>query len=1028
MPPRFLRLLLLFVGSATAALAAASVANLEVFPTSLRFESRRAARQLVITANIEGTPRDVTHLARISSSNDRVVSVDHGYAVAAGDGQASLTIDWQGQTLRVPVTVVRYEEPDPVQFKFETMAVLTKQGCATGSCHGSPQGKAGFALSLFGYDPTIDRRSLTRDGFNRRIDVMEPEQSLMLRKPLLELAHVGGKRLRHGETPYRTLRDWIAEGANVELPAVECERIVVYPGTERVLTAPFLSQQLSVLAYYSDGTVRDVTTIAAYDTSSADLATVDANGRVTGHRRGQAAISVRYLAQLQSVYFTIIEDVPGFAWKAPSESNFVDTLVNAKLRQLQYLPAETCDDATFVRRVRLDLTGLIPTSEEARSFIDNKSPRKRAELVNRLLESDAFARFWASKQADLMRVSKTRLKDGRAEAFSAWLVNSIRDDVPYDRFARQLLTATGDTRDVPAASFFVAIPGPEERTEMTAQLFLGSRLECAKCHNHPYEKWTMRDYYSLAAVYARTSVDQGVVQVVDSGETLHPTTKQAVRPWGETPGATMADRRTAFADWLAQPDNPLFARVEVNRIWAHLLGRGIVDPVDDFRSSNPPANAPLLDALAQEFVKSGFRRKHIIRLICNSQTYQRSMETSALNAGDEILFSHARPRLLTAEQLKDAVGLAARMLAPVESLPAQIAANRAALDRRHQELAAGFPAWLDNAAADVAARDFWMGTWYSVGPFSGGSRAETRDQDFGPEQFPVDFAATFDEGRRRWHSHPEWNDPDQTYAVDSARDAAVYVARRIYSHEARTLPVGVRGATTLWCNGKTVGRGGGNQNGERRLQLELTPGVNYVVMKIASRQDDAQFRFRATEPKPDESAPPRLPLPPQAIELLAKPIAQLTDEDRAALRELHPLTDETFQSLRSKLAAQEQHLEYATQRPYPEAQPFMVAFGQPKRETACSCERTTSPTLLQALELLNGGTMHQAVQSGTERYDGFNDEKLIDELYLSALARYPNARERQSGSEFLHQASERSDAVMDLLWSVLNTREFLFQH
>ena len=1016
----------------TAASAPARLA-FEVYPASLTLDSQRASRQLVVTAEIDGEARDVTHLAEIRSSNENVVNVKDARASAAGDGTATLAVSWQGKTFQVPVTVTNHAAPDPVLFKFETMAVLTKQGCATGSCHGSPQGKAGFSLSLFGYDPTIDRRSLTRDGFSRRLDVLQPEESLLLRKPLMELAHVGGKKLRHGETPYQTLLTWISEGANVDLPAVECERIAVYPGPDRVLKSPFLTQQLSVLAYYSDGTVRDVTAIATFDTSNQELAGVDPKGRVTGKHRGQAAISVRYLAQVQSVYFTIIEDVPDFAWQAPAEVNFVDTLVNAKLKQLQYLPAGTCDDATFVRRLHLDLTGLIPTADDARRFIDSKVPDKRARLIDELLGGEAFARFWALKQADLMRVSKTRLKDGRAEAFSEWLVESQRKDLPYDEFARTLLTATGDTREVAPANFFLAIPGSEERTEMTAQLFLGSRLECAKCHNHPYEKWTMRDYYSLGAVFARTSLDQGFVRLESTGETLHPTTKEAVRPWGETKNAgadsAVTDRRVPFVGWLTDPANPFFARVEVNRIWAHLMGRGIVDPVDDFRSSNPPANGPLLDALAREFVKGGYHRKQIVRLICNSQTYQRSLETTAFNDSDELLFSHARPRLLSAEQLKDAVGLAARSLAPVEAMPGQIAATRGALDRRRAELDLGFASWLERATKEAAARDFWMGSWYAVGPFSGGSAQETRQQEFGPEEGPLDFTKTFDEGRRRWQMHPEWNDPNPVYSIDCPKGSSMYLARQIFSREARTIQVTARGSGMIWCNGQPALKQPLSGNGDRRVPIELAAGMNAIVMRFTSRQDEAQFRFRVDTPKPADVTPAdALPLAPQVIALLAKPPEQRTPADLAVVRAAYPEMDEAFQKLRARLTTQQQHMEYATQRPYPESMSFMVAFGQPKRETACSCERATAPTLLQALELLNGTMVHQAAQSGTGVYDKLDETKLLDEIYLSALARFPSANEREAGRSFLAQGEKRDDAVMDLLWSVLNTREFLFQH
>ncbi|MEI6862643.1 MAG: DUF1553 domain-containing protein, partial [Verrucomicrobiota bacterium] len=603
-----------------------SAARLEVYPTDLKLESRRAARQLVVTAYVDGEARDVTHLATFRSSNGQVVQVAHGAATPTGNGTARLTVAWGGKEFQVPVTVANFTQPDPVLFKFETMAVLTKQGCATGSCHGSPVGKAGFALSLFGYDPTIDRRSLTRDGFSRRINSVEPAESLILRKPLMELDHVGGKKLHKNEAPYQTLLTWIAEGANVDLPAVECVRLAVFPGPDRVLKAPNLTQQLSVLAYFSDGRVRDVTSIATYDTSSAELAVVDAAGRVTGRQRGQAAISVRYLSQVQSVNFTTIEDVPGFEWKAPPETNFVDTLVNAKLRQLQYVPAETCDDATFVRRLYLDLTGLIPTGDDARRFIESKVPDKRAQLIDELIAGEDFARFWALKDADLMRVSKTRMRDGRAEMFSEWLVNAQRQDMPYTDYARRLLTAKGDTLAVPEANFLFAIAKPEERTEMTAQLFLGSRLDCTKCHNHPYEKWTMNDYYSLSAVFARTASDQGIISTTATGESVHPLSKLPMRPWGATAATPdTADRREGFASWLTQPDNPLFARVEVNRLWMMCFGTGIVATQENFgMQGDPPTHPELLDTLAFEFSKDGWDVKRMLKRLVMSATFRQT--------------------------------------------------------------------------------------------------------------------------------------------------------------------------------------------------------------------------------------------------------------------------------------------------------------------------------------------------------------------------------------------------------------------
>ena len=592
-----------------------------VYPAEINLASARAYRQLVVMGFFGAEARDLTHEAAYRVSNARVARLEGTRVLAAGNGQTTITVVAGGRTIQVPVAVTGFEKPDPIRFKFETVAVLTKQGCANGSCHGSPHGKGGFSLSLFGYDPRIDRISLTRDGFNRRVNIMDPNESLMIKKPLLEIPHVGGKRLHKTDAAYNVLTRWIYEGANTELPNVDCRRIAVFPDTSRVLHSPALSQQISVLATYSDGSARDVSAIASYESSSPNVASVDADGLVTGHARGQTAISVRYLDKVQSIYFTVVEDVPGFAWKQPRESNFVDRLVDAKLKQLQYLPSTVCADPVFLRRVYLDLTGLLPTADITRAFLKDTAPGKRSALVASLLNSEEYARFWALKKADLMRVSPNRLQDGRADLFAEWIVDAFRKNMPYDQFAREILTAAGDTRKVAQANFFLAVPTMEERTEMTTEIFMGSRVECAHCHNHPFEKWTMRDYYSIGAVFARTKDENGRVMLASSGEVQLPTTREVMAPYAMPAHekGPESDRRAAFADWLTAPENPLFARVEINRIWADLFGHGIVDPVDDFRSSNPPSNVPLLDGLAEEFRKSGYDRKHMIRLICESR-------------------------------------------------------------------------------------------------------------------------------------------------------------------------------------------------------------------------------------------------------------------------------------------------------------------------------------------------------------------------------------------------------------------------
>jgi hypothetical protein len=711
----------------------------------------------------------------------------------------------------------------PVSFQFEILPVLTKQGCATGSCHGSPHGKGGFSLSLYGYDPAFDRISLTRDGFNRRINVIDPADSLMLKKPLLEVSHGGGKRLHRADPGYRILHDWIYQGAPTGLSSLQCMGIQVTPSGGQVMNALHRTQQLRVRAVFSDGSAKDVTPIATFDTSNGAAATVTPAGLVTGRGRGQAAISVRYLDRLVSVDITDVEQVPGFHWTNPPELNLVDRLVDAKLKQLQYAPAPLCGDPVFLRRASLDLTGVLPAPERTRRFLADRSPDRRVKLIDELLASEEYARFQALKCADLMRVTSARLKGGNAERFAGWIADSYRKNQPYDQFVRDLLTASGDPAACPPACYYVAIPTMEERTEMTAQLFMGTRVECAHCHNHPFEKWTMRDYYSIAAVFARTEATDKQVRVAATGEAIQPTTKEVMKPWGAADGVTQsADRRAAFAGWLVRPGNPYFARVEVNRIWADLFGRGIVNPVDDFRSSNPPSNGPLLDALAREFEHNGYDRKAIFRLICNSRAYQSTTAANKFNAGDETLFSHMHPRLLMAEQLKDAMALATGALPPLSEAAAKLTALRVEL------MAASVPA-------------------------------------------------------------------------EAAR-------------------------------------------------------------------------------------------------------------------------------LRAEAARLEERSEYATQRAVPERTTFTEEFGQPERTTACTCERQSAPTLLQALELLNGQAAYTLARAAADRYSGLTDDALIDRIYLAGLCRLPSAAERQAAKRYIGRAPSRSQGVTDVVWALLGTREFLFQH
>lgn len=654
--------------------------RIEVYPPRVVLETPRREMHLVVSGHYtDGTVRDLTAEARFAPSAPDVVRVDGQRCLPVANGRTELVIAAGGQQARVPVEVRGQETPERVSFVYGAEVALTKQGCNQGACHGSPSGKGGFRLSLRAYDPELDLLTLVREGFNRRTNVFDPAQSLLLRKPLMEVAHGGGKRLSLSDPSYALLRDWIAEGCQAD-PADQptCVGVEVYPRV-RTLHAPAWRQQLVVLAKFSDGSLRDVTRLASFSSSDEGVASVTDAGLVTGSERGAAAILVRYLENMQTASLTFLRDVPGFRWPNPPESNYIDREVFAQLRTLQFVPSELSSDAEFVRRVHLDVLGMLPTSDEVREFLADTRPDKRARLIDALLGRPEYAEFWGQKWADLLRVKKDKVSAAGVPKFHRWLVSAVRENLPYDEFARQLLLAEGSTYATPPANYYRATTDSADCTETTTQLFLGVRMQCAKCHNHPFERWTQDNYYGITAFFQRVQrkktadPDELVVFVARQGEVTQPRTGKTMKPWlplvGDAELPADADRREAFVQWLTGPENPFFARVEVNRIWGHLLGRGIVEPVDDFRESNPPTNPALLDALAADFIRHGFDRKHVLRTILNSRTYQLSSRKHDLNRTDTKYFSHARARMLSAEQLLDAICLVTGVAEKFPGLP-----------------------------------------------------------------------------------------------------------------------------------------------------------------------------------------------------------------------------------------------------------------------------------------------------------------------------------------------------------------------
>lgn len=560
-----------------------------------------------------------------------------------------------------------------VSYRNDIVPVLTRAGCNLGACHGAQTGKGELTLSLRGENPVLDHKALVEHFVN----LGSPEKSFLLRKATLEVKHEGGRRFEKDSESYGLLLRWIAEGAKRDLPGEPTLVRLTASPEEKVLFEPETSIQLAVTAHYSDGTSREVNRWAIFEPTSLNVE-VSTEGLVESHRSGETTVNIRYLGQQAPVRLAFVPERPGFVWSNSPAHNFIDEILQKRWRTLRLNPSDPCDDATFLRRVHLDLLGLIPTEKETNTFLTDPDPNKRAKLVDDLLQRPEFSDFWALKWADLLRVEEKVLDNRGVAAFHGWIRKSIAENKSLDRFAREVVSSLGSTYEVAASNYYRSLRAPDQRAEAVAQIFLGVRLNCAKCHNHPFERWTMDDYYQFSAVFdgigyeikenkrydkndQNNFVGEQVVKFIDKRELKDPRTKTDPTPrlLGESkPLAADPKRLEKLGAWMTSPDHPLFARAQINRVWFHLMGRGIVDPVDDFRATNPPVNPALLDALAADFVKHGFDLRHAIRTICASHAYQLASAPNETNVDDEIHFTHALPRRLSAEQLLDSAYLA----------------------------------------------------------------------------------------------------------------------------------------------------------------------------------------------------------------------------------------------------------------------------------------------------------------------------------------------------------------------------------
>jgi hypothetical protein len=656
-------------GQVFAPARAAALKQLDVFPPEIRLESARDRQSLVVQATYDdGITGDVTKEAVLSLSDPKLVRKAGSTFYPAADGSTTLAVTFGGKTCTVPVKVARAAVTPPLSFRLDVMPVFMRSGCNTGSCHGAARGKDGFRISLFGFDPEGDHHRLTREMVGRRINLAVPSDSTMLEKATGAVPHTGGKRFESTSEVYQTLHGWIEAGApNDDVTKVaKVAGVDLYPKLA-VMDGKGSTQQLTVRARYSDGTDRDVTGLAVFLTNNDVAAPVNPEGLVTAGERGEAFVMARFETYTVGSQFIVLPRGLNFTFPDEPEANYIDKLVNEKLKKLRIAPSGQCDDETFLRRSSLDIVGLAPSVDEYNRFMASTDPRKRSKWIDELLERKEFSEIWVSKWAELLQVRTDPAKNVSQKAmflYYNWLVEKLSKNTPMDQMVQELLGASGGTFKSPATNFYQITSETLLLTENVAQIFMGTRVQCAQCHNHPFDRWTQDDYYGFAAFFAQIGRKGGedyretIVFNAGGGEVNHPVGGRAMTPkflGGETPDVRGKDRRVVLAKWLASSQNPWFATSFANRVWAHFLGVGIVEPVDDFRVSNPASNPELLAALGKRFTDTKYDLKQLVRDICNSRTYQRATQVNESNSGDQRNFAHALVRRIKAETLLDTI-------------------------------------------------------------------------------------------------------------------------------------------------------------------------------------------------------------------------------------------------------------------------------------------------------------------------------------------------------------------------------------
>lgn len=651
---------------ASAKTAEPKPAEIHVFPPDVHLTTARDRQSLVVQARYhDGLTRDITSDAKFSVANAALVRLDKDTLYPVADGDTKLTAEYAGLKVTLPVTVKQAKVDPAISFKLDVMPVFMKAGCNMGNCHGSARGKDGFHLSLFGYDPDGDYTRLTREISGRRLNLAIPEESLLVEKALGKVPHTGGKRFPEGCEMHQTLLRWLKVGAPADPgPVPKVVGVEIFPNGG-VLDGKGASQKLTVRAKYADGTDRDVTSLAYYMTNNDVSASVSQDGVVTAGARGEAFVMARFSTYTVGVQFIVLPKGLKFEFPKVAENNYIDTYVHAKLKKLRIIPSPVCSDDEFIRRASIDITGTLPRVEDYQHFMNDKSPDKRAKVIDDFLSRKEFVEIWLMKWAELLQIrTNQNISTKSMLSYYTWLQTKIGGNVPMDQMVQELLASKGGTFANPATNYYQNETDTLKTAENVAQVFMGMRIQCSQCHNHPFDRWTMDDYYGFAAFFSQIgrkgSEDPRELIVFNSGggEVVHPVTHKAMKPkflGGAEPDCAGKDRREVLAKWLASPDNPYFAKNLANIVWAHFFGRGIIHDVDDVRVSNPAVNPELLDELGKRFTEYHYDFKRFVRDICNSRTYQLSTEVNPTNEDDHRNFAHAELRRMRAEVMLDCV-------------------------------------------------------------------------------------------------------------------------------------------------------------------------------------------------------------------------------------------------------------------------------------------------------------------------------------------------------------------------------------